>query len=74
MPISALCCNNTGIQQDQLLYPAHHAKRSSTHKISETPSLPEFTVGGGEGNSDEEAYKWLCTNPNRFSFAWRGAE
>ena len=43
-------------------------------KINETPSRPEFTVEGGEGNPHEEEVEWRCAGLTRFGFAWRGAE
>jgi hypothetical protein len=43
-------------------------------KISETPSRPAFSVGGGEGNTHEDEGKWCCIAPLRFGLAWRGAE
>jgi hypothetical protein len=43
-------------------------------KINETPSRPEFTVEGGEGNPHEEEVEWRCTGLTRFGFAWCGAE
>lgn len=43
-------------------------------KISETPSRPVFSVGGGEGNAHEDEGKWYCVAPLCFGLAWRGAE
>jgi hypothetical protein len=43
-------------------------------KISETPSLPGFSVEGGEGNAHEEVRKRCSTTFCRFGLAWCGAE
>ncbi len=43
-------------------------------KISETPSHPGFSVGGGEGNTHEDEGKWCCIFSPHFGVAWRGAE
>jgi hypothetical protein len=43
-------------------------------KISETPSRPAFSVGGGEGNTHEDEGKWSGVSSPRFGIAWRGAE
>jgi hypothetical protein len=49
-------------------------RRALSAKISETPSRPAFSVGGGEGNTHEDEGKWYCSTSPRFGFAWRGAE
>jgi hypothetical protein len=36
----------------------YEAKRALCAKISETPSLPAFSVGGGEGTTHENEAKW----------------
>src|ERR1017187_5626062 len=46
-------------------------------KISETPSRPAFSVGGGEGSTHEDEgkwCKWYCSASPRFCFAPRWAE
>src|ERR1035441_8430468 len=43
-------------------------------KVSETPSLPGFSVEGGEGNAHEEVRKRCSTTFCRFGLAWCGAE
>ena len=42
-------------------------------KISETPSLPGFSVEGGEGNAHEEDVNgaWRCTDSPGYSAWWR---
>jgi len=54
--------------------PTIEPKPALCAKISETPSRPAFSVGGGEGNAHEDEGKWYCVAPLRFGFAWRGAE
>jgi sugar phosphate isomerase/epimerase len=38
-------------------------------KISETPSRPAFSVGGGEGNSHEDEDQWYGGTSPRFGFS-----
>src|ERR1019366_3973525 len=69
-------------RMNQLCIKMTHARRKKDGKplcakISETPSRPAFSVGGGEGSTHEDEgkwCKWYCSASPRIGFAWRGAE